>query len=67
MSSERIKPEAVDRPEPDEALSGVPARTPDHEPSDDDREVILDDPALPAVEIEDDDPPPSRPDEPARD
>lgn len=58
MSSERIKPEAVDRPEPDEALSDSPARTREHEPSDDDREVILDDPALPEVAIEDDNPPP---------
>lgn len=62
MPSERIKPAAADRLEPDEALSGTAARTRDHQPSDDDREVILDDPALAAVEIEDDDPPPARPD-----
>jgi hypothetical protein len=35
----------VDRPEPEEALSGTAARSPDHEPTDqDDREVPLDDP-----------------------
>lgn len=61
MSPEHIKPEDVDRPEPDEALSGTAARTRDHEPSDDDREVILDDPALPELAI-DDDRPPARPD-----
>lgn len=66
MSSERINPEAVDRPEPDEALSGT-TRTHDHEPSDDDREVILDDPASPEVAIEDDGPPPARPGEPRGD
>ncbi|QEC50581.1 hypothetical protein FSW04_25335 [Baekduia soli] len=40
-------PEAadVDLPEPEDALSGVPARGTDHEPADlDDREVDLDDP-----------------------
>jgi hypothetical protein len=46
----------ADRPEPEEALSGSGARTPDHEPTDqDDREVPLDDPALPDVPIDDDD------------
>lgn len=60
MSPERIKPEDVDRPEPDEALSGTAARTPDHEPTDDDREVILDDPALPELAIDDDGPPARR-------
>ena len=67
MSSERIKPEAVDRPEPDEALSGTTPRSRDHEPSDDDREVILDDPGLPEVAIEDDAPPPARPGGPRAD
>lgn len=55
MSPEHIKRETVDRPEPDEALSDAPARTREHEPSDDDREVVLDDPALPEVAIDDDD------------
>lgn len=46
----------VDLPEPDEALSGGAERTPDHAPSDeDDREVVLDDPTLPEVTIDDDD------------
>jgi hypothetical protein len=46
----------ADRPEPEEALSGTGARTPDHEPTDqDDREVPLDDPALPDVPLDDDD------------
>lgn len=57
MTSERIRPQDVDRPEPEEALSGTAARTRDHEPSDEDREVILDDPALPEAAIEDDAPP----------
>ena len=55
MSPQHIKRETVDRPEPDEALSGTPARTREREPSDDDREVVLDDPALPEVAIDDDD------------
>ncbi|MBW3608097.1 MAG: hypothetical protein KY463_07035 [Actinobacteria bacterium] len=65
MSPEHIKPEVVDRPEPDEALSPTPVRTREHEPTDDDREVILDDPALPEVGIDDDDRDPARHDEAA--
>lgn len=60
MTPEHIKPQDVDRPEPEEALSGTAARTRDHEPSDEDREVILDDPALPEAAIEDDGPPARR-------
>jgi hypothetical protein len=46
----------VDRPEPDEALAGTGARTPDHKPSDhDDRAVELDDPASIEPPIDDDD------------
>lgn len=49
--------EGVDRPEPEEVLSGDAARTRDHEPSDlDDREVPLDDPEAPDPPIDDDDP-----------
>ncbi|HMJ35002.1 MAG TPA: hypothetical protein VK501_13905 [Baekduia sp.] len=45
----------VDRPEPEEALSGAAERTPDHEPTDlDDREVQLDDPAEPEAPLDDD-------------
>ena len=45
----------MDRPEPDEALSQTAARPRDHAPTDeDDREVVLDDPTLPDVPIEDD-------------
>lgn len=55
MSPQRSKLESVDRPEPDEALSGIAARTRDHEPRDeDDREVVLDDPTLPEIAIEED-------------
>lgn len=62
---EHSKLEGVDRPEPDEALSGTAARTPDHEAADpDDREVVLDDPALPEVAIDEDDRDPTRPDRP---
>ena len=60
MTPEHSRPGSVDPPEPDEVLSDGPARRHDHPPSDDDREVILDDPALPEVDIEDD-PEPSRP------
>jgi hypothetical protein len=43
----------VDRPEPEEVLTGV--RSPDHEPTDqDDREVPLDDPQEPEVPVDDD-------------
>ena len=55
MSPEHRTPGSVDPPEPDEVLASGPARRHDHEPSDeDDREVDLDDPALPEVAIEDD-------------
>jgi hypothetical protein len=44
----------VDRPEPEEALSGTPAHRPDHEPTDqDDREVELDDPEEHDVPVDD--------------
>ncbi len=63
--SETSKLARVDRPEPDEALSGTAARTPDHEPTDhDNREVPLDDPALPEPTIDDDDRDPAQPDRP---
>ncbi|MDP1848351.1 MAG: hypothetical protein Q8K79_11225 [Solirubrobacteraceae bacterium] len=59
MSPEPRTPGSADPPEPDEVLANHPARRHDHEPSDeDDREVILDDPALAEVAIEDDDAPP---------
>jgi hypothetical protein len=52
----RERQPGVDRPEPDEALTGTAARTPDHEPSDlDDRPVELDDPASTEPPIDDDD------------
>ena len=56
MPPDRSKLARVDRPEPDEVLSGAAARaSSDHEPTDeDDREVVLDDPTLPDVPIEDD-------------
>lgn len=53
MCPERSRPDGVDRPEPEEVTS-TPTRTPEI-PSDD-REVLLDDPALPEVPVEDDDP-----------
>lgn len=63
MSPEHGRPGSVDPPEPDEVLPDAPARRRDHEPSDeDDREVILDDPALPEVSIEDE-PAPGRGDD----
>jgi hypothetical protein len=50
----------VDRPEPEEALSGTPARSADHEPTDqDDREVQLDDPEEHDVPVDDVDVEPS--------
>lgn len=56
MSSTQSNLEGVDRPEPDEALSEPVARKRDHEPTDqDDRELLLDDPALPEIAIDDDD------------
>jgi hypothetical protein len=56
MAERRSEREGVDRPEPEEALSGTGARTPDHEPGDqDDREVELDDPALADPPIDDED------------
>jgi hypothetical protein len=46
----------VDRPEPDQAIVGSAARTPDHEPADgDDREVALDDPEQHDPVIDDED------------
>ena len=60
MSPEYRTPGSVDPPEPDEVLARRPARRHDHEPSEDDREVILDDPALAELAIEDD-PGPTRP------
>jgi hypothetical protein len=46
LSSER--PDQVDQPEPEEALSDTGQGLPDHEPDDgDDREVLLDDPEDP--------------------
>lgn len=56
MSSKQSNPEGVDRPEPGEALAEPTARKRDHEPTDqDDRELLLDDPALPEIAIDDDD------------
>ena len=55
MCPKRSTPEGGNRPESEEVLAGTPARTPDDVPSDD-REVLLDDPALPEVPVEDDDP-----------
>jgi hypothetical protein len=50
-------PRGPDDPEPEEALTGAAARDRDHEPADgDDREVLLDDPDLPAVPVDDDEP-----------
>lgn len=54
MCPERSKPDG-DGPEPEEVLTEPPAQSPEHVPSDD-REVLLDDPALPEVPVEDDDP-----------
>lgn len=55
MPPDRSKLAGVDQPEPNEALSQTAARPRDHEPTDeDDREVVLDDPTLPDVPIEDD-------------
>ena len=52
MSPEHRTPGSVDPPEPDEVLA-------DRDPRDeDDREVMLDDPALPEVAVEDDPDPP---------
>lgn len=67
MSREQSKLAHVDRPEPEEELSGPAARTRDYEPTDhDDRELLLDDPDLPAVAI-DDDANPTGPDQRSRD
>ncbi|HYZ27528.1 MAG TPA: hypothetical protein VE570_00615 [Thermoleophilaceae bacterium] len=55
----RSAPESADRPDPETALGGSAARTPDHEPSDsDDRVVELDEPEAtdPPVDDEDRDP-----------
>ena len=55
MSSKQSNLAGVDRPEPDEALTETAARKRDHEPTDqDDRELLLDDPALPEIAIDDD-------------
>ena len=55
MSPEHRTPGSVDPPEPEEVLARHPPRRHDHEPSDeDDREVLLDDPALPEIAVEDD-------------
>jgi hypothetical protein len=55
MAEHRSDVPDVDRPEPEEALSGTAARTPDHEPTDlDDREVQLDDPEERDVPVDDD-------------
>jgi hypothetical protein len=48
--------DSADRPEPDEALRGSGAQTPDHEPRDsDDRVVDLDEPESPAPPVDDED------------
>jgi len=53
MSPEHRTPGSFDPPEPDEVLANPQPR------DEDDREVMLDDPALPEVAVEDDlDPPP---------
>jgi hypothetical protein len=50
------RPESADQPEPDDALTGSGAKTPDHEPRDsDDRIVELDDPETPGPPVDDDD------------
>ena len=55
MSAFEDQPSA-DRPEPEDALAGSAADTPDHEPADeDDRLVDLDDPEGPEPEYADDD------------
>jgi hypothetical protein len=52
----------VDQPEPEDVLSGAPARRPEHEFADeDDREVPLDDPSQPDPPIDDDDRDPAGP------
>lgn len=55
MSSNHSNLEGVVRSEPHEALSKPVARKRDHAPTDqDDRELLLDDPALPEIAIDDD-------------
>lgn len=55
MSPEHRMPGSLGPPEPEEVLASHPARRHDHDPSDeDDREVMLDDPALPEIAVEDD-------------
>ena len=59
MPTERESQAPYDQPEPEEALAGTAARTPDHPPSpQDDREVPLDDPeqTVPPIDDEDRDP-----------
>jgi hypothetical protein len=62
MSPEHRTPGSVDppEPEPEDVLASGPARRHDHDPSEDDREVILDDPALAELAVEYD-PGPTRP------
>jgi hypothetical protein len=61
MTSPFERPDSVDRPEPDEALAGSGARTPDHEPSDsDDRVVELDEPETTDAPVDDADRDPAK-------
>jgi hypothetical protein len=49
-------PESADRPEPDDALAGSAAKTPDHDPTDsDDRVVERDDPRVLDAPVDDTD------------